>query len=196
MCYLCSRIRATTMDKNITKISQDTLYKYIREHDVKISRIADAIGMDQGSVSACFLHLNNRHGHPKSFTVENIAKLNEGLRTFAIKLRGCMLQFGTEKMYTNKHNRTYDPGMIEPINKLGEYLNMAAVMERLLGWNKNKKLNVFSNKASKIYGNISQKDVDALNMEIISIASFFDSVEVVPDDNAFDGYSPSSSSSR
>lgn len=180
------------MGKRMLKISQDDLYKYLREHNVIMLRVADETGMSKSVVNACFLHRKNRYGNPLSFTVENIKKLNEALHGLSEKLRSCILKFGTEQMYTNKHGRTYDPGMIEPINQLGDYLDMTAVMERLLGWRKSKKHNVFGAPTVKNYGHISQEDVNAINMEIISVASFFDSVEVVPDENAFDGNSNSS----
>lgn len=187
-------INVTIMEKQRLKISQDVLYKYLKEHDVKISRVADEMGMAPCTVTTCFQHRNNRHGNPLSFTVENIKKLNDSLHTLSEKLRSCILKFGTDKMYTNKHGRTYDPGMIEPINRLGEYLNITAVIIRLLGWIRSKKKSVFEASTAKNYGNISEKDVNAINMEIISVASFLDSVEVVPDENAFDGSKSASSS--
>lgn len=176
------------------KISQDDLCKYLNEHDVKMSRVADEMRMSKSLINECFLHANNRHGKPCRFTVENIRKLNESLRVLSEKLRSRILRFGTEQMYTNKHGRTYDPGMIEPVNRLGEYLNMTAVMGRLLGWSKSKKHSVFGAPTGKNYGNISQEDINVINMEIISVASFFDSVEVVPDENAFNGNETSNSS--
>lgn len=175
------------MEKQLLKMSQDALYDFLVEHDVKISRIADGIGMTQSGALSCFIHRPNRHGKPRSFTVDNIAKLNEVLRLYSNALRSCLLKFGTEKKYTNQHGRTYDPGMIEPINSLGKYLNMTAIAERVLGWSKSKKLNVFSNPSSKNYGNISEEDVGKINMEILSIVGIFDSVEIVPDENAYKG---------
>lgn len=174
------------------KVSQDTLYKYLTEHDVIFSRLAEMMDMSPDTVSACFIHSANRHGTPRCFTVENIQKLNNALLMFAHKLRSCLLRFGTEQVYTNKHGRTYDPGMIEPINRLGDYLNTTALFGRMLGWSKGKKRNVFSAPTSKNYGNISQDDVDVLNVEIMSVAGFLENVEVVPDENAFDGNSNSS----
>ena len=181
------------MDKEKMKMSQDTLYKFILEHGIKISRIAELMGATPSSVLSDFRHRKNRHGNPRYFTVENIHKLNDALHAFARELRTCLLRFGTDKMYTNKHGRTYDPGMIEPINNLGKYLNATYLMERMLGWSKNKKLMVFSGPSSKNYGNISEDDVDIINVEIMSIVGFLENVEVVPDENAHSSSSSSSS---
>ncbi len=169
------------------KISQDELYKYLKEHGVKMSRIAENMKVSVSTVTSCFQHRINRLGKPLSFTVENISKLNESLGGLSEKLRSCVLKFGTSQMYTNKHGRTYDPGMIEPINQLGMYLNMTSVMGRLLGWNKKTKERVFGSPSSNNFGHISEEDVKAINIEIISVASFLDSVEVIPDENAFNG---------
>ena len=163
------------------KMSQDQLYKYLMDHDVKLSRLAEQMGLSLTAVSAYFRHLPNMHGNPRTFSVDNIKKLNDAIRSFSQELRACLLHFGTDKMYTNKHGRTYDPGMIDAINRLGKYINTTALICRLLGWNKSKKKNVFCAPTNKNYGNISQDDVDVLNVEILSVAGFLSNVEVVPD---------------
>lgn len=174
------------------KVSQDTLYKYLTEHDVILTRLSEMMGMSDSFIIANFRRRPNRHGKPRFFTAENIQKLNKALAEFSDKLRHCLLHFGTDKMYTNKHGRTYDPGMIDPIKRLGFYVNTTALFGRMLGWSKGKKRMVFGSPASKNYGNISQDDVDVLNVEIMSVAGFLENVEVVPDENAFDGHSASS----
>lgn len=182
------------MDKEKMKMSQDQLYKYLTDHDVKMSRIADLMGKSYSVVVSNFRHHLNDQGNPRRFSVENVRLLNDAIHAFARELRACLLHFGTDKMYTNKHGRTYDPGMIEAINKLGKLINATAIMERMLGWSKGKKRMVFGAPASKNYGNISEDDVDVLNVEIMSVAGVLENVEVVPDDNAF-GLSDSSSDS-
>lgn len=177
------------MNNEKIKMTQDALYKYLTDHGVIISRLAELMDMSPDVVSSCFIHRKNRHGNPRYFTVENIQKLNAALPVFARELHSCLLHFGTDKMYTNKHGRTYDPGMIEPINNLGKYLNATGLFSRLLGWSKSKKLNVFSAPTMKNYGNISEDDVDLLNVEIMSVVGVLRNVEVVPDENAYDGSS-------
>lgn len=173
-------IATTIMEKQLLKMSQDALYDFLVHHDIKISRIADEMGVTPSCVQSCFVHRLSRHGKPRSFTVDSIAKLNEALREYSNSLRSCLLKFGTEQKFTNKHGRTYDPGMIENLNHLGEYLNLTAVVRRILGWSKSKKNNVFSTPSSKNYGNISEDDIDQINMEILTIVGTFDNIEVVP----------------
>lgn len=158
------------------------LCEYLEEHNIKFSRIAELMGKTPQFVIACFRHDKNCHGAPRTFSVENIRKLNEALPKLAAQLRRCVMTFGTVKVYTNKHGRTYDPGMIEPINRLGEMMNTTGLMERLLGWSKKKKWKVFSAPSSKNYGNISEDDVALINSEILSVAGVLQGIEVVSDD--------------
>ena len=168
------------------KISQDEIYNYLLTHDVKVIRLAELMGKTPSVINSNFLHHKNAHGNPRRFSVENIRQLNDALHVIAGELRGCMLTFGTEQSYTNKYGRTYDPGMIKPLNRIGELLHLTSLMNRLLGWKEGKKRNVLSDKTSKVYGNISEADVMTINAEVLAIAGVLEGVEVVPDANAFD----------
>ena len=169
------------------KMSQDDLYKYLNEHDLKVSRIAELMGKTTAVISSNFRHHKNAHGYPRRFSVENIKQLNEALAVIASELRGCVMTFGTDQMYTNKHGRTYDPGLVEPMKRLGELMNLAGLTERLLGWNKGKKTSILTDTISKAYGNISENDVMIINREVLAVAGVLEGMEVVPDENAFDG---------
>lgn len=174
------------MEVNKIKMSQDALYKYLNDHDVKLTRIAELMGKSHSVVVSDFLHHKSSKGKPRCFSIENIKLLNEALHKLSDELIARLVVFGSEQMYTNKHGRTYDPGMIEPLNRLGELVNMTGIFGRILGWKKRKKFNVFASKASKNYGNISEQDVMMINSEVLSIAGVLSSIEVTPDENAYD----------
>lgn len=169
------------------KMSQDELRDYLDEHDLKVARIAELMGKSPAVITSNFKHHKNAHGYPRRFSVENIRLLNEALAVIAKELRGCVMTFGTDQMYTNKHGRTYDPGLIEPMKRLGELMNLAGLTERLLGWNKGKKTSILTDSISKAYGNISEADVQAINKEVLEVSGVLEGMEVVPDENAFDG---------
>lgn len=174
------------MDVKKIKISQDALYKFLLEHDVKVSRLAELMDMRPQSVISCFRHIKNSHGNPRCFNVENIGKLNNALCLIAEELRNNIIMFGSDKLYTNKHGRTYDPGMIESFNKLGRLVNITKMTGRLLGWKKYKKDSIFSAPSSKNYGNISETDVMKINTEVMSVAGMLERMEVVPDERAYE----------
>lgn len=175
------------MEVQKIKPSQDALYRFLLEHDVIISRLAELMGIGSSTIFSCFRHSKNRHGNPCYFSVENIEKLNKALCLIAEELRNNIIIFGSDKLYTNKHGRTYDPGMIEPLSRLGRLVNITKMTGRLLGWTKSKKESVFCTPSSKNYGNISEADVMKINAEVMLVAGILERTEVVPDERAYDG---------
>lgn len=170
------------MEVQKIKPSQDALYRFLLEHDVKVSRLAEFMDMTPQNAISCFRHIKNRHGNPRYFSVENIGKLNNALCLIAEELRNSIIMFGSDKLYTNKHGRTYDPGMIESLNRLGRLVNITKMTGRILGWKKSKKDNIFSDPSSKNYGNISETDVMKINTEVMSVAGVLERTEIIPDE--------------
>lgn len=175
------------MEQQKMKMTQDALYQYLTAHDVKVIRIAELMGKSPAVIISNFRHHKNAHGYPRRFSVENIRQLNEALGVLAKELRGCVLTFGTDQVRTNKHGRTYDPGLIAPLKRVGELMNLTHLVNRLLGWSEGKKMNIMCAPSSKAYGNISEADVMTVNAEVLAVAGVLEGVEVVPDENAFAG---------
>lgn len=169
------------MDK--IKVSQDTLYQYLLAHDVKLTRLAELINRAPEVVMSCFKHHNDWHGRPRKFNAEHIALINQALPQLANELRARLMKFGSDQMFTNKWGNTYDPALMEPIKDLGKYLNITGLMTRVCGWTQGKKSAVLSRTVSKIYGNISEQDMIAINNELLAVAGVLGSYEVVSDGN-------------
>ena len=93
------------MEVNKIKISQDALYKYLNDHDVKLTRIAELMGKSHSVVVSDFLHHKSSKGKPRYFSVENIKLLNEALHKLSDELIARLVVFGSEQMYTNKNER-------------------------------------------------------------------------------------------
>ena len=163
------------------KVSQDALYSYLTEHDVKLSRLAELMGKTLPVVSSCFLHHKDMQGRPRYFTRQNVEVINQVLPQIAAELRSLLLTFGSDQVRTNSRGRTYDPALIEPLKAIGQYMNLTALVERVLGWNKHKKEAILVTPSNKTYGNISEADVLAINNELLSVAGVLSSYEVVPD---------------
>lgn len=178
------------MEQKKMQMSQDDLYQYLTDHDVKLSRLAELMGKSLPVLNSAFRHHKNNAGYERNFSVENIALLNQSLPILADELRQCLLTFGSDLTFTNKHGTTYDPALLEPIKQLGRYLNLVTLTERILGWNKTRKRNVLADTHSKVYGCISQSDMMALNAELLSIAGVLEGTEVIPDDDAYDPEQP------
>lgn len=164
------------------QITQDVLYEYIQAHGIKMTRLADLIGKSDDVVTSCFKHHKDIHGNPRYFNKKNIEAINIALQTIADELYGCLLTFGSDQVYTNQRGTTYDPALVEKIKKIGKYLNITNLVQRLLGWSKGKKSAVLVQKSSNAYGCVSESDMIAINNEILSIAGVLSSYKVIPDD--------------
>ena len=164
------------------KISADTLYMYLVDHDITITRLSDYMGVSNGIVMGCFRHNPNKQGNPLSFSAANIKRMNEAIMRIAEDMRKGLLVFGTEQTYTNRHGAVYDPGLVSSVKQhLGKFFKLRNLTERVLGWNGGKYNLTISSPKSKIYGNISKDDADRLNAELLAVAGVLSSYEVVAD---------------
>lgn len=170
------------------QVSSDTLYQFLLEHGVKLNRLSEFMGLSQSSFISCFTHQMLQTGKRRTFTHKTVIRLNSALEQMADALRSSVLTFGSEQTYTNQWGNTYDPALLEPMKKLGKLVNLTALVERVLGWNKFKKQAVFVAKNSNSYGCISQDDVNRVNAELLAIAGVLSSYEVVLDDTPESNY--------
>lgn len=165
------------------RVSSDTLYKYLLEHNFVISVLSEKMGVSYGIVYNSFQHVLNRHGKPMRLSNANILKMNTALEQIAGELRNSVLRFGSERQYTNQQGTTYDPGLIEPIKAgIGKYFKLKGLTERVLGWKKYKCDITLATRTSPMYGKINRDDVDRLNAEIIAVAGVLETFEVVADE--------------
>lgn len=167
------------------KVSQDKLYEYLKAHNVKLSRIAELMGKTRFMVSSCFLHHKNTYGNPRCFSIENVRLLNNALPLVAVELRDCLMTFGSPKTFRNSWGYTYDPELVEPMKRVSRYMNIGPLTERMLDWSRSKCKNTLTDSHSQAYGNIMEGDVMSINTELLAVASVLESLEVVPDEDAY-----------
>lgn len=161
------------------QISQDALYQYLTDHGIKMVRLAELTGLSEASINVCFKHSKGSNGLPRVFTQKAVDKINEALPSLAQSIRKSILIFGSEQTFTNQRGVTYDPALVEPMKKIGDLMNLTAMVNRVLGWNKDKKENTLVSPSSKNYGNISKDDADRVNAELLAIAGVLSSYELV-----------------
>ena len=171
------------MNKKV-QISQDRLYKFWTDNDLKLVRLAELTGLSEASINVCFRHYTGTNGQPRVFTSNAIAKINEALPKIAADICGCVLTFGSEEVRQNQRGKVYDPALIEPMKKIGDYINITAMTYKVLGWSQHKKESVLITKSSKVYGNITESEVEAVNTHLLSIAGVLADYEVVSSDSS------------
>ena len=179
-----------------SKISQDTLYEYLKEHGISDSCIARHMGVRQCHVNSTFLHHKDNFGVPRKFSERMLPKLNNALWSIADELRQSVIEFGTDQMETNRLGTTYDPGTIPAIKNLSNYLNLTHLCKRVLGWSKERKDATLSGPSTKRYGHISADDVARINAELLSVAGMLSGIEVVADDNLIAPAAPSANNTK
>ena len=176
------------------QVTQDTLYEYMQAHDLKTARLAELIGKSPEMVISSFKHHNDKYGKPRSFTADHIASINQALPVIASELQARLLTFGSDQTFTNRRGATYDPALVEKIKEIGRYINITALVERLLGWNKGKKSAVLVQTTSKVYGAVSEADMITINNEILSIIGVLSSYELIADEESSSSSSSDNSS--
>jgi len=166
------------------QVSSDTLYQFLMGHGVKLVRLAELSGISEATINVCFKHTRGTNGKPRVFTLKAIEKINAALELYATELRGCVLNFGSNQVFSNQRGNFYDPALINPMKRIGEYLNLTSLVNRTLGWSKNKKDCVLVSPSSKAYGNISEADADAINTEILAVAGVLSNYELISEDSS------------
>lgn len=165
------------------KVSQDFLYSYIQEHDINRSTIAALMGMDRSMINSCFKHHLDKYGKPRFFSANAIQKMNTALAQMADEMRGSVITFGSPQTYTNRGG-TFDPACMPAVKALSRFFNLTAMTARVLGWTETKKNTVLSAPSSKIYGHITQDDINRLNAELLAVAGTLSGIEVEPSESA------------
>lgn len=170
------------MEQQKTKISPDFLYKYIKDHNIILLKIAEKMGVSYSIVNRSFRHGKDRLGKPIYFSPSNIKKLNEAISEMAVDIRNCQLQFGSSQTFTNLHGTTYDPALVDGFRIIGHYFKLNGLTHKVLGWNTTKNNTTLSVQKSPVYGNITREDADRINAELLAVAGVLSSYEVVADD--------------
>ena len=174
------------------QIKQDDLLKILDGYHFKRVRLAQLTGLSEATLNVCFNRHPGKTGKPRSFTEDAISRINEALPQIADSLRECMLTFRGDKDHPNVRGFVYDPSLIEPIKKIGEYLNLNDVMFELFGWRKKKKEAILG-KSSKASGNITEDHVKAINEHLLKVSGVLSGLELVPDDVSSDSSTSSES---
>lgn len=159
------------------RVSEDVLLKVLDGHKVKLIRLAELSGIQEAALNSGFHHHKNNNGVPRHFNQEQVAKINEALPRLAAQLRSLTLTYDAERAETNSRGAAYDKGLIEPMKRIGDLMNLTAMTERVLGWSK-KKDGVLVTQSSKLYGHITEDEADKVNAELLAVAGMLGGYEL------------------
>lgn len=164
-------------------VSQDTLYKFLMEHGIKLVRLAELTGLSEASINVCFKHSLGTNGQPRMFTPKAIERINAALPQLAESILGCVLTFGSKEVTDpNRRGNIFDPALVAPIkNDIGRHFNLCKFCQDVLGWSKPMKHNILESNTGLAYGHITKEDVERINTELISVAGVLTSYRIIID---------------
>ena len=174
------------MNEEKEQITQDQLYQFFTDHNLKLVRLAELTGLSEASINVCFKHSPGTNGQPRVFTRRAVRKINAALEIMAQEIKSCRLDFESNKVKPNQRGKVYAPGLLEPIKtKIGYYFNITKMVEGILGWNYIKKHNVLDSNTGKAYGCITKDDADRLNLELMIVSNMLACCEVVAEQDRY-----------
>lgn len=163
-------------------VSQDELYTFLKGCYFIKAALAKRMGVSESILGGCFRHVLNRHGKPLSFSKANIERLNAALQQIAEELIDSKLKCSDEAGSATKRFVNDDPAIIESMRRIGEYIKLNRLTEKVLGWGKKKCDRNINLKDPNPHVHISREEIDRINAEILSIASTLAKCEVVAAD--------------
>lgn len=171
------------MENQKLQYSQDDLYQYLLAHNITVKRLGELINQSDTAMSSGFKH-HIVNGKRHSFPVFIIRRINEALPVMAREITARRVTFNPDNNISRRASQKFDPGCVEQFQRVGEYFNLTAILERVLGWSKRRKNDVICTPSSKVYGHITEDEVRVINTELLAVAGVLENIEVVPDESA------------
>lgn len=162
-------------------ITSDGLYELLNTYGVKHVRIAELVGLSEASLNSCFNHYKGFKGLPRGFNSAMAQKLTNALEQVADAIRSRKLVYGKDLTKPNNRGKVYDHALVDALKEVGKWVNLTFLVEKALGWKKDKKKNTLVSRNSKAYGCVSEEDANKVNVLLEEIAKEISSYEVVPD---------------
>lgn len=163
------------------KLTQDELYQFFLDHNLTVKRLGELIGLSDSAMSSAFKH-HKVNGKPHYFPLAKLQFINDALSVLSGEIADRLVSFNPENNRARHSVRVFDRACVEQFRRVGEYFNLTALVGRILGWNKAKKQNIICIPASKVYGHITQEDVNRINAELRLVAAAIANFKLVAEE--------------
>lgn len=163
------------MNEREIRIPITRLKDYLGEAGITVTCLSELSGINRLHLNMCLNGvIDERNGRVRTMSDDNIERLQEALHQLAMKLKYIFILYNTDMEVVKQNGRRYCPDCMEQIKtQLSSYINILPFMQQSLGWNRSKARNVI-NKKSIAYGNISQDDVNRINIFLAEMATRLD----------------------
>lgn len=171
------------MNQREIRISVTSLKDYLSEVGITVTALSELSGIARLHLSKCLNgEVDERNGRMRTLSDDNLDRLQQGLHELSLRLKYIFILYNTDLEVVKQSGRRYCPDCVEQIKQqLSPYFNIRPFMEYALGWNRSKVRNAIDNRRSITYGNISQDDVNRVNLKLAEVATRIDVLTLTKD---------------
>ena len=157
------------------------LKEYLTEVGINISALADLADISIGHLHKCLAgEVDCRNGSVHTMSDDNLLRLQEALHQLALKLKYIFILYNDDLEVVKQGGRRYCPDCVDQIKQqLPPYISVLPFMQYALGWNRSKVINVMNCKSGIVYGNVSQDNVNAINLKLAEVATRLDMLTIL-----------------
>lgn len=174
-------IEATTTNKMEVKVPVTRLKDYLTEVGINVSALAKLADINVTHLHKCLSgEVDERNGSVRSMSDDNLERLQEALHQLALRLKYMFILYNEDLEVVKHGGRRYCPDCVDQVKQqLPPYVSVLPFMQYALGWKRSKVLNVMNCRNGFAYGNISQDDVNTLNLRLAEVATRLDLLTII-----------------
>lgn len=174
-------IEATTTNKKEVKVHVTRLKDYLGEVGITVTVLSKLSGINLNHLHKCLAgEVDERNGSVRTMSEENLDRLQEAIHQLSLRLKYIFILYNTDNEEVKQNGNRYCKDCLNQIHEqLSPVFRLLPFMQYALGWNRSKVRNIMDNKKSTSYGNISQDDVNRINVKLEEVATRLDLLTIV-----------------
>ena len=158
------------------RIPVTKLRDYLNEVGLTATALAELSGISTRHLQKCLVgEVDQRNGAVRTMSDENLALLQDALHRLAVNLKYIFIFYNPELEVVKRSGNRYCKDCVYQIKEqLSPYFSVLPFMMYALGWTRSKVRNVMDIEKGFAFGNISQDDVNRINVKLAEIATRLD----------------------
>jgi len=168
------------MEREI-KIPITKLKDYLNEVGLTATALAALSSINVRHLQKCLAgEVDQRNGTVRSMSDDNLALLQDALHELSLRLKYIFIFYNPDKENEKRNGKRYCKDCVFQIKEqLSPYFVVLPFMQYALGWNRSKVRNVMDIEKGFAFGNISQDDVNRINVKLAEISTRLDMLTLV-----------------
>ena len=156
------------------------LKDYLTEAGINVSALAGLANISVVHLHKCLSgEVDGRNGSVRTMSDDKLEHLQEAIHQLAMKLKYIFIFYNEDLEVVKQGGRRYCPDCVDQVKQqLSPYISILPFMQYALGWNRSKVLNVMNCKKGIVYGNVSQDNVNDINLKLAEISTRLDSITI------------------